>query len=162
VTIGGHPGLATPAERRARRARDWTLADEIEVGGLSAFIANWMDLPFFASQAALGPQWRQESVAQRFRGTARSYAQTLRWAGTGSQRPLWEALASRDFPHLAIAGQLDPKYTAVSQELGARTGAQVAIIEGAGHAAQYEMPAAVVEAIVAFHARIRRDKREAS
>lgn len=150
ITLGSHPGLEDDKARCDRRDHDWALADRVEREGLSSFLDFWMELPIFASQSALGSEWREASKRQRMRRSARDYALALRWSGTGTMAPLWNALSESDIPHLAIAGELDSKYSGVAADLVERTGATSAIIADAGHAAHYEQPAAVANAIAAF------------
>jgi 2-succinyl-5-enolpyruvyl-6-hydroxy-3-cyclohexene-1-carboxylate synthase len=162
VTIGAYPGLEDQRERAARRDHDWALADRLERDGLEAFLDFWLGLPIFASLGELGDTWLERSREQRRRGSARAYAQTLRWSGTGTQQPMWSALTVLDRPHLAMAGGLDEKYAAIVKQLEARTGAQGLIIESSGHAVHYERPDEVASAIETFVANVNDATKEAS
>jgi 2-succinyl-6-hydroxy-2,4-cyclohexadiene-1-carboxylate synthase len=150
VTIGGTPGLEDAAERAARRAADEELAAALERDGVEAFLERWLAQPMFAG---LPPD--PEGLAERHRNTAAGLAASLRLAGTGTQLPLWDQLATLQVPVLAIAGANDLKFTAIGQRMAAavRDGSFVAI-DGAGHAAHLERPDATADAIASWMRRL--------
>jgi 2-succinyl-6-hydroxy-2,4-cyclohexadiene-1-carboxylate synthase len=150
VVIGATGGIADDAERAARRAQDEAMAARVEREGVAAFVEAWLAQPLFAG---LGPdvQFRDE----RGDNTVEGLAESLRQAGTGAQDPLWDRLHHLDMPVLLVAGGLDAKFTEQAHLLAASIGAnaEVAIIEGAGHAAHLERPAAFVAALRRFLSR---------
>lgn len=144
VLIGATPGIADAAERRARRAADDALADHLEAVGVAAFIDEWLTNPLFAG---LTDETAQR--ADRLRNTATGLSSSLRLAGTGTQEPLWNRLADIACPVLLIVGAADHKFRAVADSMAELLpDATVAVIDGAGHSAHLEQPAATVQALL--------------
>ena len=135
------PGLATAAERTARRAADEALADRLEAEGVEAFVARWEALPLWASQVGLPAEvlaaQRAERLAQRPIGLANS----LRGMGTGAQPSLWDRLSGLDRPVLLVNGALDQKFVSTSTFMAALL-PQVSLetLPGAGHNSHLERP----------------------
>ncbi len=94
-------GLATEAERAARRAADDALADRIEAEGIPAFVAFWESLALWQSQERLAEDVRQNLRRQRLQNSATGLAHSLREMGTGVQPSLWDRSAGLDPPHPA-------------------------------------------------------------
>jgi 2-succinyl-6-hydroxy-2,4-cyclohexadiene-1-carboxylate synthase len=142
------PGIADDAERAARRHNDTALADRIEREGVPAFVEYWENLPLFATQTpAQRAQLRPIRLAQNPRGLANS----LRGMGTGAQPSLWERLGALRMPVLLIAGELDPKYSAIARQMSERiANCTLAIIPGAGHTVHLEQPDAYAAALREF------------
>ena len=141
VLIGASPGLADPAERAARREADEALADRIEAIGVEAFAREWAALPLWEGQPE---RVAAAANADRLRNTPEGLAAALRGLGTGVMDPLWDALPSLDVPVTLAVGERDEKYRAIAESMAARLPrAEVAVVEGAGHAAQLEQPEAV-------------------
>ena len=142
--IGASAGLATEAERHARRQSDEALAASIERDGLERFVDEWMANPLFATQARLGEDFMAASRAQRLRNRVEGLTRSLRAAGTGSMAPLHDDLSSCAVPTVFVTGAEDPKFTQIAIEMAARMPrAHVSVIHGAGHAAHLEQPDAV-------------------
>jgi 2-succinyl-6-hydroxy-2,4-cyclohexadiene-1-carboxylate synthase len=144
VVVSATGGIDDPSERQARRSSDELLARRVETEGLESFLGWWLAQPMFAT---LPPEAAQ--VESRLDGTAAGLASSLRLAGTGSQRPLWDDLATLEMPVLVVAGGLDTKYRDLAFRLGRTIGAnaEVRIIEGAGHACHLERPAELVDLV---------------
>ena len=144
VLIGATPGIADPEERAARARADDALAARIEREGVEAFLDAWLAGPLFAGLPA----------AMRFtearRGCrAAGLAASLRRAGVGQQEDLWPRLGEVRAPTLVCAGAEDAKFAAIARAMAAAIGpgAGLALIEGAGHAAHLEAPAAFLAAL---------------
>ncbi len=151
VLIGASAGIADPAERAARQAQDWALAEGLITEGLEAFVDRWSGNPLFETQRALGAEHHLRMRAQRMRNLPKSLARSLQEAGTGSMEPVHAALATLDVPTLIVAGALDPKFAAIGAEMAAMMpNARFTLIEGAGHAVQLEAPAALADEVAAF------------
>lgn len=143
VLIGATPGILDETERRQRRAADEALADHIEAVGVETFIDEWLTNPLFAG---LTDETAQR--ADRRRNTAAGLASSLRCTGTGTQQPLWDRLGDIACPVLLVVGASDAKFRAIAASMAERLGdATVAIIDGAGHSAHLEQPAATVTAV---------------
>lgn len=136
VLISATGGIEDDLERAERRRTDDELADRIERIGVPAFVDEWLARPLFAGLDATAA-----GRADRLENTAAGLASSLRLAGTGTQQPLWDRLGRLDVPTLVIAGALDPKFVALGERLAATIpGAELAIVEGAGHTVHLEQP----------------------
>ncbi|MEA2686098.1 MAG: 2-succinyl-6-hydroxy-2,4-cyclohexadiene-carboxylate synthase, partial [Actinomycetota bacterium] len=137
VLVGGSPGLATGLDRDTRRKADEHLAGDIEHVGTSVFLQRWLGQRMFAT---LTPT--PEDLAARRANPPEGLAAALRAFGVGAQEPLWGRLAQLDMPVLLVAGELDVKFTVVSERMAAAIGrnAQAATLPGCGHAAHLEQP----------------------
>ncbi len=137
----GSPGITAEADRTARRESDGALARRIERDGIPAFVAAWERLPLFASQERLPEQIRQRQRRQRLANRSSGLAGSLRGFGQGSQPDLHDALPDLMMPVLVLAGREDEKYVRLAREMaGAIPGAQVEIIDDAGHTPHVEQP----------------------
>ncbi len=145
----GSPGLATQAEREARVAADWALADRIEREGIEAFVAYWESLPLFASQAQLPNDVRARLHAARLRNNPRGLANSLRGMGTGAQPSNWKALDAFKRPTHLLVGALDVKFVAIAEQMRARLPrARCTVVPDAGHTVHLEQPAAWCAAVL--------------
>jgi 2-succinyl-6-hydroxy-2,4-cyclohexadiene-1-carboxylate synthase len=147
VLVGGTPGIVDDAERDERRAADRALAQRIRTEGVDAFVQHWLALPMFAG---LPPEARFDD--ERRRNTAEGLATSLELAGTGSQRPLWDDLATIEVPVLVVAGRDDHRYADIAARTAAVIGpnAQAALVDGAGHSAHLEQPEAFIELVLGW------------
>lgn len=137
VLIGATAGLESADERALRVAEDEARASHLEEIGLSAFLDEWLALPLFA-----GLSDEAACRDERLENTVAGLAGSLRLAGTGTQVPTWDRLATLDMPILVVAGELDAKFTALGHRLVESVGPNATFvgIEGAGHTAHLEQP----------------------
>jgi 2-succinyl-6-hydroxy-2,4-cyclohexadiene-1-carboxylate synthase len=143
VLIGSTAGIDDPRDRAARGDDDEQRARRIEAIGVDAFVEEGLSMPMFSGHR-FGPSDRRH----RERNTAHGLASSLRHAGSGAQRPVWDALASISVPVLVLAGERDTKFTALGLRLAAAIpGATFAPIPSAGHAAHTEQPEATAALI---------------
>lgn len=151
ILEGASPGIADDEERAARVRSDEAMAERIERNGVEAFIDTWEQVPLFASQLTLPAETRAAIRATRTANTATGLANSLRGMGAGAQDPVLDRLAAIDMPTLLIAGELDTKYVGIAGDM-ARTmpDATMHAIEGAGHAAHLERPAAFQRPLLEF------------
>jgi 2-succinyl-6-hydroxy-2,4-cyclohexadiene-1-carboxylate synthase len=139
--VGASPGIADPAERRARRLADDALADRIEGEGIEAFAAGWSSLPLFADQP---PAVVAAANAERLAQSPAGLAAALRGLGTGVMAPLWERLPSLAIPVTLVVGERDAKFRAIGERMAELLpDATLHVVPGAGHAVQLERPEAV-------------------
>jgi 2-succinyl-6-hydroxy-2,4-cyclohexadiene-1-carboxylate synthase len=135
------PGLATAAERSDRTAADNALAGWIEAHSLSEFVARWEALPLFDSQRRLPADVREQQRKLRLGNSPQGLANSLRGMGTGRQPSLWAELAQVAAPTLLLAGELDPKFRAINEQMAAvMPNVQLTIVAGAGHTVHLEQP----------------------
>jgi pimeloyl-ACP methyl ester carboxylesterase len=87
---------------------------------------------------------RAAANADRLRNTPEGLASALRGLGTGVMEPLWDALPSLAVPVTLVVGERDAKFHAIAERMAAALPrAELVVVQGAGHAAQLEQPAAV-------------------
>jgi 2-succinyl-6-hydroxy-2,4-cyclohexadiene-1-carboxylate synthase len=150
VLLGATGGIDDPEERARRRAADEALAARIEAVGVAAFLDEWLAQPLFAT---LDPATADRPG--RAVNTPAGLASSLRLAGTGTQRPLWDELEDVEVPVLVLAGELDERFRAAGARLAAAVGpnATFEVVPGAGHTAHLERPDAFVGLVAAWLAR---------
>jgi 2-succinyl-6-hydroxy-2,4-cyclohexadiene-1-carboxylate synthase len=141
AVLGATGGISNDDERNERRQADEDRANEIETGGIDAFIDKWLASPMFASL----PEYAK-ALDDRTQNTASGLASSLRLAGTGVQLPLWDRIGHISAPTLTMAGEHDAKFLPLAQQLAEAIGrnAVFRMVPGAGHAAHLEHPYAVV------------------
>ena len=148
--IGASAGIADPAERRLRAEADEARARCV-AADLETFVDEWMADPLFAGQAALGEAHLRAARAQRLASNPQGLARSLLAGGTGAMEPLHERLGDCDTPTQLLVGAHDAKFCAIANQLAAGLPrAALARIDGAGHAAHVEQPAATAAAIAEF------------
>ncbi len=143
--VSATAGIEDESERAARRARDETLARRIEHLGVAAFLEEWLAQPLFATLP-------RDAAERATRSTdAAGLADSLRRAGTGTQAWLLDDLAGLDVPTLLVAGGRDAKFVAAGTRLAtAMADARLVVLDGLGHAAHLEDPAAVASVVRDF------------
>jgi len=150
VLISGTPGLATQAERSARLQSDNELADHIEKIGTSAFIDEWLALPIFSG---LSKQTNQRN--DRIRNTAKGLADSLRFAGTGTQEPQWPNLHQLSMPVHLMVGELDVKFTTIAKDMQPLLqSSELKVVPNVGHTVHLEDPVAtghILDSIILRH-----------
>ena len=151
VLVSTSPGIADSTERARRRQADERLAERLSPrdGGapeltLDQFLDEWLALPLFAHLDK--PTSDRESRGQN---TLSGLAHSLRSAGLGSMRPLFEHIGACTMPVRCLAGARDERYATIAREMAAAmgTGARAHIIEGVGHALPFEAPQALVRVL---------------
>lgn len=148
VLESASPGLRTDAERTERREVDAERAARIE-DDLEAFLTNWYRQPLFASLAR--HDLVDEMVRRRSENDPRELSRALRGMSPGRQASFWDRLDEIDGPTLVLAGALDDKYTAITEEAAARIeAARRVVIPEAGHNVHAERPAAFLNALERF------------
>lgn len=153
VMIGGTPGVDDDAQRAARREQDRQTANRLRTEGLDTFLASWLDQPLFEHLPT-----DRRFIAERRANTVEGLASSLELAGTGSQSPLWDRLASLPMPVLAVAGALDTKFSEIAQRMAEAIGegATLALLPDSGHAAHLEKPAELLAVLRPWLARLPR------
>ena len=155
ILISGTAGMEDDGLRGDRVVADESLASELDppLEGvrdhddrerLDAFLRRWLDRPLFA-----GIPEGEVGLAQRRANTAAGLASSLRLAGTGTQRPLWDQLPLLEMPVLVISGVGDTKFTVLGERMANTIGENAihAVVPGVGHAAHLEDPDRVTELV---------------
>ena len=143
VVLGATRGIHDLSDREERRRSDEALADRIESIGADAFLDEWLARKMFASLP-------KDPLERAARSTdAAGLANSLRFAGTGTQRWLAPELASLEVPTLALAGALDQKFsleaTAIAEGAADASAQFVPDAHHAAHLEQVEATAALVQ-----------------
>jgi len=146
VLVSSTAGIDDDDQRTDRRAADDALADDIERIGVPAFVERWLSGPLWSTL----PRERA-GIEHRVGNTAAGLASSLRLAGTGTQDPLWQRLATIDAPALVVTGGLDHKFGELGDRLASLLpqATRVAVAD-AGHAVPWERPDAFVAAVDAW------------
>jgi 2-succinyl-6-hydroxy-2,4-cyclohexadiene-1-carboxylate synthase len=134
------PGLESEEERVARRVSDEEKAKRLETEDFEAFLRDWYCQPLFASLAREEGLLRQTIEARR-RNYPEELTRSLRRMGTGSQPSLWQELKGLAVPTLAVAGELDEEYAAISSRMaGISPRVEPMTIPKVGHNVHGEAP----------------------
>ena len=148
VLVSGTAGIRDNDERTARRLSDIELATHIQELGVPAFIDEWLSQPLFAGLNSVTNQ-----RADRLRNHAVGLADSLRFAGTGTQEPLWDQLHMLTMPVLLMCGTKDTKFHTIATEMGASIPSSTCVaIEDAGHTVHLEQPERFVDELLRFTA----------
>ena len=142
-------GLASEAERQARRANDDQLARLIEQQGMEAFVSHWENIPLFASQKRLSVEEQARIRQSRLQQSPIGLVNSLRGYGTGSQPPLWSRIETWHKPLFLLVGSLDEKFVHVAEQIEKRCRqAKKIIFHDAGHAIHVEQPKIFVKMVM--------------
>ena len=141
--IAPNPGLATAAERDARRA-----ADERWIAllgrGIEAFVDEWERLPLWATQSRVPAERMDAQRALRLRHDARGLARSLRALGLGVMPDLRPVLARVRATIDLMVGEEDPKFLRLADATAPMLpDARVVVVPEAGHNLPLERPEAV-------------------
>lgn len=136
VLIGATGGIEDAEARAARRRADEALAEDLEASGdVAGFVESWLRRPLFER---LGDG---ADGGERLRNSAAGLASSLRLCGTGTQEPLWDAVAAIRCPVLAMAGTDDTRFAAHALRLAGRAASGVvSLVPGGGHAVHLAQP----------------------
>jgi 2-succinyl-6-hydroxy-2,4-cyclohexadiene-1-carboxylate synthase len=144
IVLGGTGGIDDAPERAARQAADGALAEHLEAIGVPSFLDEWLAQPMFEHLP-------DGDRSDRLANTEAGLASSLRLAGTGTQAPLWDALAALEVPVQLLAGERDTKFRALAERLATTIpGAEHAVVPAAGHAAHVENPSAFLALVRDF------------
>jgi 2-succinyl-6-hydroxy-2,4-cyclohexadiene-1-carboxylate synthase len=90
-------------------------------------------------------------IPNRLKNSATGLANSLRFAGTGTQTPLWDLLHRLQMPVLLITGENDQKFTLLAQRMKANIkNAQLVTIPSCGHTVHLENRRAFTDALKRF------------
>lgn len=143
VLQSASPGLESEEAREARILKDNALADKIRTRGVADFVADWEQLPLFATQRSISEDAQDKVRAERLNQRAHGLAGSLDGMGTGAQPSLWEALPELQIPTLLLAGQEDQKFCGIALEMKTvLPDAKYITFSNAGHTIHIEQPEA--------------------
>ena len=142
VIVGAHPGLELEEERVARRASDAEWGAKALSGDWREFLDAWNAQPVLAAsgERAAPPVFRRREIARSF----------VDWS-LGAQESLWEELPGIRVPVLWVCGERDAKFRAIGERaVSLMPGAELAVIQGAGHRVPWDQPDAFARRVEAF------------
>lgn len=160
LAVSGHLGIVEPAQRAVRARVDEERARALEAlgdprplgrsaAGMREFLVQWNSLGIFA-----GRDLDPVAFASRLRSTPHGLAHALRLLGTARQPVLDPLLHARPVTLTYLAGGRDTAYVAMATRARALPGAEVTIVEGAGHDLLHDAPSAVRAALGALVERV--------
>jgi 2-succinyl-6-hydroxy-2,4-cyclohexadiene-1-carboxylate synthase len=150
VLISSNPGIRDEAERESRVERDHVLADRIRDIGVAAFIDSWTSSGI-TKLDHLDEAYRVWDRNVRSQNSAEGLASALRGYGQGAQPSVWDELRSLTMPVLLIVGSRDEHYTSINDEMAALIpGAELLVIDGAGHNPLADDPEDTYDAVSRF------------
>lgn len=143
------PGLKSEEERAARREADEEKAKRLESGGdFKRFLAEWYAQPLFAT---LEERLVEALIEKRKDNDPVELAKSLRGMGTGSQPSLWKEMKRLRVPTLAVAGELDGKFTNIARAMAeASPNISAEYVPGVGHNVHLEAPGAYLSLLEDF------------
>ena len=157
ILISATAGIEGSEERLDRLRSDGALADRLDPidadrpgQPVEEFLRAWMDNPMFS-----GIEPGADGLPERLANTGPGLASSLRWAGTGTQLPLWGKLGRLTMPVLVVAGGDDVKFSQLGHRLAdaVGAGASLAVVPHSGHAPHLQHPALVAGLVRAHLAR---------
>lgn len=145
VLISVHPGLATAAERAARRTSDAAWIERLATGGIAAFAAAWEVQPVLAARFA-DPAAIARRAAIRRSHDPRGLAASLAAMGL-AEMPDYRAVVRDANVHL-VAGADDGKFVAIAHDLAAEAALPLDVLPRSGHDPTLDAPAALAAVVV--------------
>ncbi len=140
--IGASPGIASPALRQRRRARDQDLAAFMTAVPAAVFRDYWDKLPLFAHGPPVPA--RRPCGLSGHNDRTDNLARSLSILGTGTQPSFWQSLPALHRPVQLIVGSHDVKYGQVARAMQDRLPhSRMELIPGAGHRAHVDQPGEV-------------------
>lgn len=134
VLISGTAGIENDDERAERRHDDELLGEYIMETGMNRFINEWLSQPMFAG---LPPEFAY--IDERKQNLPEDMADSLRYAGTGTQEPLWAQLHQLSMPVLIVSGRNDTKFTALAERMHSLIPlSTLEVLDNVGHTVQLE------------------------
>ena len=127
-------GIENQKERVSRVRIDSELADSLTENGISKFVDQWMELPFFQSLESLSDEEYSKIVFNKKNNSTTGLSNSLKGFSTGKMPSVWDRLSSFDFPTLLIVGALDRKYVRINKSMSEKfPNSELKIIPDVGH-----------------------------
>jgi len=146
--VSAHPGLASEAERAARRTADRAWCELLQRSGTEAFVDAWQCQPLWASQMRVSAEHRAQKRSERLSHTAAGLCRSLRVTGLGEMPHYTPAVAEIQVPVDVLAGALDHKFCELARSLaGHLSRAELELVPHAGHDLLLERPDLITRVI---------------
>jgi 2-succinyl-6-hydroxy-2,4-cyclohexadiene-1-carboxylate synthase len=151
--IAAFPGYRSDAERAERAATDNKWSQLLRERPADEFLARWYEQSIFASD-----YWSADFRAAIFGARAETLRQAnelahmLEVTSASTMPSYWEFLRSTSLPLTYLAGERDPRYCRLAEEIQASNPHSTThIIAGAGHALLAERAGEVARVIFGSH-----------
>ncbi|MGE9296475.1 MAG: 2-succinyl-6-hydroxy-2,4-cyclohexadiene-1-carboxylate synthase [Puniceicoccales bacterium] len=139
ITIGATPGIDDETERATRLQADAERAQRMRGQSIDAFLAEWASEPIIQSQENIPRAIREAMLERRRQNAPHPLAEALEALSPGALPSLWGELNRLALPCLFVAGENDPKFSAIAERMAtAVPNAHAEIIPEAGHCAHLE------------------------
>jgi 2-succinyl-6-hydroxy-2,4-cyclohexadiene-1-carboxylate synthase len=142
--ISTHFGLATEAERSARRRQDQIWARLLREQGLTAFVEAWERQPLFATQNRLPRETLSFQRQLRMMHSAGSLAAALEVLGLAEMPDFAQTLTQADVPVELVVGEHDQRFCEPAASMVRRLArGRIHVIPECGHNPLLEAPEAL-------------------
>ncbi|EEE57259.1 hypothetical protein OsJ_07279 [Oryza sativa Japonica Group] len=152
-------GLRDEASKRRRSAIDRSRAHFLSSCGLENFLETWYSAKMWASLRE-HPKFDSLVRTRMKHNNIKALSKVLADSSIGTQKSLWEDLKHLKSPLLIVAGEKDPKFKEISQQMCREIRkhkdresdglCEMIIIPDSGHAVHVENPLPLVRAIRKF------------
>lgn len=158
VLEGCNPGIRSDDTRGARNEWEQRIIDRLNLLSISEFVDEWYNMPLFRSirsNRVLFEALRENRIQDQ---NVDGLIASIKGVGLGCQPNLWSRLGKINPPVLLLAGELDEKFRAISEEMSRDLAkAQFEVIGNAGHMAHYEREKEFIDVLSGFLNRVSRD-----
>jgi 2-succinyl-6-hydroxy-2,4-cyclohexadiene-1-carboxylate synthase len=133
------PGIERDQERFSRQQADSRWQELLQHGDMKKFISDWYAQPLFSSLLA-HPNY-PELKESRMRNKPIGLQMSLKEAGTGAMKSLWQHLPQIHMPVHLMVGEKDWKYRIIANKMMERLPAgSLHMVQGSGHNIHFEAP----------------------
>jgi 2-succinyl-6-hydroxy-2,4-cyclohexadiene-1-carboxylate synthase len=137
--------------RVERIKKDEDITAYIRTHTMEEFADFWMDMEIFNTLRRFSEEKRKQLRLTRIKNNPEGLANSLRGFGTGIMPPLFNQIKDIKCKTLLITGELDTKFTNISNEIVKLIPqAEHKIIKNAGHNTHIEEPKHFIEAVNGF------------
>ena len=156
VLVGATPGMSELEARQKRVQSDLTLGNKVEEQSMEQFLESWFQQDVIQSQRNIPEPYLSRMYDRRTASNQTALAQALTSLGTGTMKPVWEALPNLQLPTLLVTGEQDKKFRDLARKMVQKIPqATHASIAESGHACCYEKPKAFVQFLTSFLSSLR-------
>jgi 2-succinyl-6-hydroxy-2,4-cyclohexadiene-1-carboxylate synthase len=144
-------GISEENLRKERIHQDEKHAQFIDNNPIDKFIDYWMNIDLFNTQRRFSKEKLSQIRELKVENNRIGLANSLRYSGTGSMKPLYNNIKNIPVKTMLITGELDTKYTTINAEMVSHfTNAEHKIIKNAGHNTHLEEPQRFIEVLNKF------------
>lgn len=148
LVLGAHLGYDEGKEKEARRQLEEEWISRLLGSKLESFFEYWEALPLIRTQASIPSPYRERMRVRKRMSNGAHLAAILGFFGTSRMPHLKGSLHATQQRCLFAAGERDPKYLQLGQQVSAEhSHIEFAAVPGAGHCAHLENPTATLQLI---------------